>query len=337
MKNEKTLKKKICTNSQMCTYIYIYKKPTHNDMCKGDVQRRHYYKQVLTNVLHGFLLPNGYGGHEHEWLQVDIDFCICRLCGKEHVCSLATGSECVVEECEHNQRVCTLTGYVLSTTELCLEWGGIDRLSFSSSATKKRPVAAAAKQYSLVSALHGVDLAEQVLQVVTDLLQSPQTSTCTHMELQRKRAKEVSTFMRIIREYGRDQQRRRPCMLRIVAHMHWVARKVRVVHRARPAYNARMVRMCAESITGLLHSHGWVRVQKQLTHPVRRREFICSILYLMRMGITYKQRCLLPRVPELELLLPQQVFLPMVFGIRAKSITEGENIIKLDIRRCCSH
>ena len=300
--------------------------------------QRRQHKQVLANALHGFLLPPGYGGHEHEWLPVDIDFCVCRLCGKDHICTLGQGSECQVEECDHNQRVCTLTGYVLSTTELCLEWGGVERLSFYTPVTKCKPRSAVppGAQYSLVSALHGVDLAEQVLQVVGDLLQSPQTSACTQMELQRKRAKEVVLFMRIMREYGRDQQRRRPCMLHIVARMHWAARKVRAVHRARPSALARIVRTCAESITGLLHSHGWVRVQKQLSHPLRRREFICSMLYLMRMGITYKQRCLLPRVPELELLLPQQVFLPTVFGIRAKSITEGENIIKLDIRRCAS-
>jgi hypothetical protein len=51
------------------------------------------------------------------------------------------------------------------------------------------------------------------------------------------------------------------------------------------------------------------------------------------MGITYQNRQLLPRVDILHELLPLQVLLPPIFNIRAKSITEGENIIKLDIRR----
>jgi hypothetical protein len=53
----------------------------------------------------------------------------------------------------------------------------------------------------------------------------------------------------------------------------------------------------------------------------------------MRMGITYQNRQLLPKMEILNQLLPLQVLLPVVFKIRAKSITEGENIIKLDIRQ----
>jgi hypothetical protein len=51
------------------------------------------------------------------------------------------------------------------------------------------------------------------------------------------------------------------------------------------------------------------------------------------MGITYQNRQLLPKMEILNHLLPLQVLLPVVFKIRAKSITEGENIIKLDIRQ----
>ena len=57
------------------------------------------------------------------------------------------------------------------------------------------------------------------------------------------------------------------------------------------------------------------------------------MLYLMRMGITFKNQNILQKLEILNDLLPLQVFLPTVFNIRAKSITEGENIIKLDIQR----
>ena len=70
-----------------------------------------------------------------------------------------------------------------------------------------------------------------------------------------------------------------------------------------------------------------------MQHSTRGREFICSMLYLMRMGITFRNQTILQRVEVLNQLLPLQVFLPSVFKIRAKSITEGENIIKLDIQR----
>ena len=57
------------------------------------------------------------------------------------------------------------------------------------------------------------------------------------------------------------------------------------------------------------------------------------MLYLMRTGVTYRNRCILPKLEILSLLLPQQVFLQKNFGIRPKCITEGENIIKLDARK----
>ena len=50
-----------------------------------------------------------------------------------------------------------------------------------------------------------------------------------------------------------------------------------------------------------------------MKHGVRAREFICSMLYLMRTGITYQRRCILPRVEDLNALLPLQVFLYRVF------------------------
>ena len=69
----------------------------------------------------------------------------------------------MVEVCDNLQWVCTLTGYVLSTTKLCLEWGGTEHMCFENRAVQKmRQV----KKYSLVCALPGLDLVEQVHQVV---------------------------------------------------------------------------------------------------------------------------------------------------------------------------
>jgi hypothetical protein len=96
---------------------------------------------------------------------------------------------------------------------------------------------------------------------------------------------------------------------------------------------ARVTRLCVDNICSLIQNHGWQRVHRQMQHSTRGREFICSMLYLMRMGITFRNQTILQRVEVLNQLLPLQVFLPSVFKIRAKSITEGENIIKLDIQR----
>lgn len=106
----------------------------------------------------------------------------------------------------------------------------------------------------------------------------------------------------------------------LVAHQ---CRKNRSIGRDQALVES-MIQSCTESITNLLHVHGGARVVRQMQNALRYREFVCSMLYLMRVGITYQGRQILPRVEALHLLLPLQVLLPTVFRIRAKSITEGE-------------
>ena len=72
---------------------------------------------------------------------------------------------------------------------------------------------------------------------------------------------------------------------------------------------------------------------KILNSDVRRREFACSMLYLMRNGVDCNGECILPKVEIMNYILPLESFLPEFFGIRSKSITEGENLLKIELRR----
>ena len=55
-----------------------------------------------------------------------------------------------------------------------------------------------------------------------------------------------------------------------------------------------------------------------MQHSGRYRDFVASLLYRCRVGVSFQGR---------------QVLLPSVFNIRSKAITEGENLIKLDLKR----
>jgi hypothetical protein len=85
----------------------------------------------------------------------------------------------------------------------------------------------------------------------------------------------------------------------------------------------RVIRVCVDNICNLIQQHGWHRVDRQLQHASRGREFICSMLFLMRSGITFKNQTILQKMDILNTLLPLQSCLPTIFNIRAKSITEG--------------
>jgi hypothetical protein len=112
-------------------------------------------------------------------------------------------------------------------------------------------------------------------------------------------------------------------MVMLVALVSHLCRKNRALGRERGVVE-QTIQDCTESITHLLHIYGGPRVVRQMQNALRYREFVCSMLYLMRVGITFQNRQILPRVESLHTLLPLQVLLPTVFKIRAKSITEGE-------------
>jgi hypothetical protein len=112
-------------------------------------------------------------------------------------------------------------------------------------------------------------------------------------------------------------------MLHLVALVYYQCRKHRLLIRDLGLVE-KTIQCCTESISNLLHRHGGERVTKLMQNPGRQREFICSMLYIMRVGITYQNRQILPRIEALHQLLPMQALLPTVFNIRAKSITEGE-------------
>jgi len=204
---------------------------------------------------------------------------------------------------------------------------------------------------------------ESVESVVCDILGSEKTHFCFMQEIDRNEAKLCALFSKLLRETAHNKTCLRPNVLDLFSQVYYQARKCRlsyhgfadqrIIHGHQKKTTTasavwktdktfqlgpcgavrRLVKTCTESIVNLLMSYGGLRVVRHLQNIGRRREFICSMLYLMRMGITYQNRQLLPKIDVLHEYLPMQVLLPVVFKIRAKSITEGENIIKLDIRK----
>lgn len=73
-------------------------------------------------------------------------------------------------------------------------------------------------------------------------------------------------------------------------------------------------------------------MQKVFNNETKKREFACSMLYLMRNGVDCRGECILPRISLMKYILPLEAYLQENFSIRSKSITEGENILKLEIK-----
>lgn len=176
-----------------------------------------------------------------------------------------------------------------------------------------------------------------IQETVTEILFSEKTRICFKEEMRRNDAKVLSVFSRLLKTSAHHCLCTRPNMVNILCELFHVHQKCRMLYfeneNNKKEEILALVEKCVASISYLLLNFGGCRVARQMQNAARCREFICSMLFLMRMGVTYQKRQLLPKIDLLNDYLPMQVLLPNIFNIRAKSITEGENIIKLDIRK----
>ena len=318
------------------------------------ISMKNLYELICTKG-RGFLLPPSHAGcTEHNWKQLDSGFCVCEWCGKEHHCFRG---ECPEEIAYNYDRVCTITGCVTSENELRAERCAYERIGGTvqsmtaapliekNTITKNKNLSSIndtraatfkhnAKSNTNIIVGGGSQLRDVVESTVREILASSKTERCLIQESKRNELKMVALFSKALREMTHDHKCTRPNMLILIAQVTYHCRKNRITKQSNECVDVELIiDKCTESITSLLLQYGGQRVLRQTQSSSRCREFICSMLYLMRMGITYQNRRLLPKMEILNQILPLQVLLPFVFKIRAKSITEGENIIKLDIRK----
>ena len=122
---------------------------------------------------------------------------------------------------DHSESVCSISGCVISLSELKAEWGALDRtqqpLSSSSAKGNKRA--------------HHADIHDNVEVVVREILDSSKTLQCMKAETERDNSRKAAFLVRIIREFSaqsnRDGQEERPNLIDMEAQLSWQCRKCR--------------------------------------------------------------------------------------------------------------
>lgn len=94
-----------------------------------------------------------------------------------------------------------------------------------------------------------------------------------------------------------------------------------------------IVQYCSSSILQVMLGMRTQNSLKIIANPEKCRLLVVSLLYLMRNGIQKDGKVILPKIPLLFHILPLEIYLPQHFGIPAKSITEGENVVKWELRQ----
>ena len=172
---------------------------------------------------------------------------------------------------------------------------------------------------------------DNVLRTVSHILLSPKTQVSIQNETVKLMSKLRSVAMRRLRQYR--VQKRTPNLCDLDAHLHHML----CGHRLPPPLldiSSEQRRRCAHEAT---------RAISQLIHFMRKHcvsvptcvkqgGVVAGMLYMMRFGVTIDSVTVLPCLPELKRLLPLEQHLPIFFNMRAKIVTEAENVIKYNMR-----
>jgi len=92
-----------------------------------------------------------------------------------------------------------------------------------------------------------------------------------------------------------------------------------------------VLRTAAEHIARIVH---FMTKHCEPAPPcLKQPDFLIGLLYQMRVGVIVHDFVVLPRLPLLAYMLPAEQHLAATFHVRAKAISEAENVVKHNLRK----
>jgi len=267
-----------------------------------------------------FLLPVGLSGHTcgEYWEKFDVDKAACKICSNLHVCNSHTCTSIV----ENDGLICDVTGLFLGqrlvhVNDFPQHSGNYHRLESS--------------QPSLLASDNTAVDVDNITRVLDTILLSTKTQTSIDTETIKLVTKLRTLCMRRMRQYR--MQKRTPNLCDIDAYLH----RSLFGHRIPPPSISvscqerhACIKLAALSISRLI---AFMRMHcTNVPSCVKQGGIVVGMLYMMRTGVTIDNITVLPRIPQLKRLLPLEQHLPTFFNIRAKVVTEAENVIKYNMR-----
>lgn len=238
--------------------------------------------------------------HVCEWEKLDIDVLGCTVCGKLHACEYGT---CTETEQTSDGLVCNLSGVVVYT-KLYVETEFMDTLCVTGREAPEEVCGGDVSQ--IVSCLLCSPKQEGVKR--SCLLSMLEKCSNTHNRHLRSSGNGMSVCMQMLLQFNNTPY--------LFAYMSKAQRQ-------------RLVPGTVQHCCRVLHILTKYGMQIK-SNEVQR--LAVGIVYLMRCGVTMDGVYVLPRVPELEMLLPPETLLFAAYGVHPKYITEMENRLKFCLR-----
>ena len=279
-----------------------------------------------------FLYPRNFQGHACEWEQFSMFQAGCVLCGAEHRCGIDQKTGCPQHEDDDGHVICLITACVIRTSKhkdefTCYERASVEHTNKSKQSRSAGRASNAPANTSIIPPPS--EIWDFVNRVVREILTSSTTQECRIHESRRLM---LTQFAALQKEIKRQRVVQSPNMLHIASEVTWQTRKLRRPIVLPKEQMECIVEICTNAIAKVLLTYNKVYVSKIFNSETRKREFTSSMLYLIRSGVECRGECILPKIPIISLLVPLETYLPEFFKIRSKSVTEGENLLKIEIR-----
>lgn len=242
------------------------------------------------------------------WEVFDVNHAGCLKCGGHHMCANnPVDSKCPLVTCPDGTRVCDITGVVLPEIHPAAR-------EYVEHAYRPDPQSAF------------IDMDTEIYSVVYRFLLGPRSELCRTKENQKQYQKIQAHLYKQLKHFKIKQPDCLPNMCQIIAvsmvqEKHWRFIRAASEHLAQQC--SRQIMLCLLDLRGK---------GVKITTGTRLQDLVCGMLYMLRTGLTYKNRVLLAAIPEIDACLPHENKIELYFGISSKVICMTENEVKLVFR-----
>lgn len=334
---KKTRRSLLTHQHSMAIYAMISKPGRHSSSGPTGREARARRAPDRSSILYGiwkrlrgpFVFPPNIRCHDciPHFESFDSDMAGCRLCGALHQCSVHT---CKLLSSD-DAHVCSITGLCLHT-RIIQEWQpGVGHLEVdpSNSVSKLIHGPQDIQRWKTSVSKPMENMTTSIYFRLLPLLDSAAARSC----LAQDHSKATQVLKSVLGNFLRTS-RRMGCVnwVNMEALLHTTVCQHRIpVRRVSQTHVKAILDIAVPAIATLL---GFVnRHCSPLPSCLKNSNTVVGLLYQCRAGITIYNTVILPRIPLLAQMLPNEQHLASNFDVRAKTIAEAENAVKLCLRQ----
>ena len=245
-----------------------------------------------------------------KWEIYDANQAGCVKCGRHHFCHLnSVDNTCQLIECDDRTRVCSVTGLVLPEVRHAKD-------EYMEGVTYPCP--------PRNTMFH--DINTEVTGVVANFLTSSRACECREQENSKQNVRLAQHMLRQMKNFKFSHPGEMPNMCWILAHTMKQEKYWRFIENA----SEDLVHHSSKHITKCIMDMKEKGVK--ITSGPRMWDLVCGLLYMLKHGLTFQSRVILPALPEVDRCLPHENKIEAYFGISSKVICMTENEVKFIFR-----